>query len=55
MLCATLSSPSNCCAAGISLDFFLDIDVCQDETGFDVEGVQHLGCLAIGEIVEASV
>ena len=31
-----------------------DIDVCQDETGFDVEGVQHLGCLAIGEIVEAS-
>ena len=30
-----------------------DIDVCQDETGFDVEGVQHLGRLAVGEIVEA--
>ena len=28
--------------------------VCQDETGFDVEGVQHLGRLAVGEIVEAS-
>jgi hypothetical protein len=33
MPCATWSSPSNCCAAGISLDFFRDIDVCQDETG----------------------
>ena len=42
------------CAAGISLDFFRDIDVCQDETGFDVEGVQHLRRLAVGEIVEAS-
>ena len=31
-----------------------DIDVRHDETGFDVEGVQHLGRLAVGEIVEAS-
>ncbi len=39
---------------GDFVGLFLDIDVCQDETGFDVEGVQHLGRLAIGEIVEAS-
>ena len=31
-----------------------DIDVRHDETGFDLEGVQHLGRLAVGEIVEAS-
>ena len=31
-----------------------DIDVRQDETGFDLEGVQYLGRLAVGEIVEAS-
>ena len=36
---------------GDFVGLFLDIDVCQDETGFDVEGVQHLGRLAIGEIV----
>ena len=28
---------------GDFVGLFLDIDVCQDETGFDVEGVQHLG------------
>ena len=39
---------------GDFVGLFRDIDVCQDETGFDVEGVQHLGRLAIGEIVEAS-
>ena len=33
---------------------FRDIDVRQNETGFDVEGAQHLGRLAVGEIVEAS-
>ena len=30
---------------GDFVGFFRDIDVCQDETGFDVEGVQHLGRL----------
>ncbi len=39
---------------GDFVGLFRDIDVCQDETGFDVEGVQHLGRLAVGEIVEAS-
>ena len=39
---------------GDFVGLFLDIDVRQDEAGFDVEGVQHLGRLAIGEIVEAS-
>ena len=29
---------------GDFVGLFRDIDVCQDETGFDVEGVQHLGC-----------
>jgi hypothetical protein len=37
---------------GDFVGLFRGIDVCQDETGFDVEGVQHLGRLAIGEIVE---
>ena len=39
---------------GDFVGLFRDIDVRQDETGFDVEGVQHLGRLAVGEIVEAS-
>ena len=39
---------------GDFVGLFLDIDVRQDQTGFDVEGVQHLGRLAIVEIVEAS-
>ena len=39
---------------GDFVGLFRDIDVCQDETGFDVEGVQHLGRLVVGEIVEAS-
>ena len=39
--------------SGDFVGLFLNIDVCQDETGLDVEGVQHLGRLAIGEIVEA--
>lgn len=32
----------------------LDVDMGQDQAGFDVESVQHLGRLAIIEIVEAS-
>jgi hypothetical protein len=49
MLCATWSSPSNCCAAGISLDFRY-INVCQDETGFDVKRRAALGppCRGVG-------
>src|SRR5215469_15857095 len=39
---------------GDFVGLFRDIDVRQDETGLDVEGVQQLGCLAVGEIVEAS-
>ena len=39
---------------GDFVGLFRDIDVRQDETGFDVESVQHLGRLAVGEIVEAS-
>jgi len=39
---------------GDFVGLFRDIDVRQDETGLDVEGVQHLGRLAVGEIVEAS-
>jgi hypothetical protein len=31
-----------------------DIDVRQNQAGFSVECVQHLGRLAVGEIVEAS-
>ena len=58
MLCATLSSPGATAARlrGFRWTFSLDIDVCQDETGFDARRrVQHLGRLAIGEIVEAFV
>jgi hypothetical protein len=32
----------------------LDVDMRQDQAGFDVESVQHLGRLAVIEIVEAS-
>ena len=39
---------------GDFVGLFRDIDVRQDETGFDVEGVQHLRRLAVVEIVEAS-
>ena len=31
-----------------------DIDMGQDQAGFGVECVQHLGCLAVIEVVEAS-
>ena len=34
--------------------FLLDIDMRQDQPCFGVERMQHLGCLAIVEIVEAS-
>ena len=42
MLCATWSSPRQLLRGGDFVGLFRDIDVCQDETGFDVEGVQHL-------------
>jgi len=32
----------------------LDVDMREDQSGFDVESVQHLGRLTIIEIVEAS-
>ncbi len=33
---------------------FLDIDMSQDQAGFDVKCVQQLGCLAVVEVVKAS-
>ena len=39
---------------GDLVGLFRDIDVRQDQTGFDVECVQHLGRLTVVEIVEAS-
>ena len=32
----------------------VDIDVCQNQAGFGIESVQHLGRLVVGKIVEAS-
>ena len=55
MLCATLSSPSNLLRGGDFVGLFLDIDVVQDETGFDVEGVQHTwAALRSVKLLEAS-
>ena len=39
---------------GDFVGLLVDLNVRQDQAGFDIEGVQHLGCLAVGEVVEAS-
>jgi hypothetical protein len=39
---------------GDFVGLLVDLDVRQDQAGFDIESVQHLGCLAVGEVVEAS-
>ena len=54
MQCAIWNSPTNCCAAGISLDFS-SMSICaRNQAKFGTEGVQQLGCLAVSEIVETS-
>jgi hypothetical protein len=39
---------------GDFVGLFLDIDMSQNQAGFNVECVQQLGCLAVAEVVEAS-
>lgn len=40
---------------GDLVGLFRDIGVRQDQTGFGIERVQHLGCLSVAEIVEATL
>ena len=54
MLCATWSSPATAARRGFRWTLSAISTCARTETGFDVEGVQHLGRLAVGEIVEAS-
>jgi len=39
---------------GDFVGLFFDIDMSQDQAGFDVECMQQLGCLAVVEVVETS-